>query len=280
MSYYLTLSSNVQRGEFPDNDSSEFRGRLPENRVWNECPDDKWEVGLSGVSFPDSPPSPPQQEEHSESLLVHEDYYHPDGRRHPSTWNEEGYLCTFYYTTLVNGSIARNVRGVMTLTNITPSKAGVEFVKKVVDAMEQEIVLSLRTGEVLHIDWTDSEGNTHKKKTVATLRWDGEDLILDNTEVYISGVMWMYFGWVFELSQNMGWLESVKSVDRSTPGRYCKGPNTRLIPFDPKGPWADYTQETFSDASVFPGHANDFSSGLVTVVTEGTGWSIREPFSW
>ena len=118
------------------------------------------------------------------------------------------------------------------------------------------------------------EGTTHTKKTAATLRWDGDDLILDNTEVYISGVMWKYFGWVFELSLNMGWLEVDESVGRydGTPGRYRKGPNMRLIPFDPKGPWADYTQESFSDASIYPRHANDFSNGPINVVTEGTGW--------
>ena len=54
MSRYVTLSSHVQTSEFPDNGPSEFKVRLPSDRV-RQQDTDHWEVGLSGVSLPDIP---------------------------------------------------------------------------------------------------------------------------------------------------------------------------------------------------------------------------------
>ena len=274
MSYYVTLSSHTQSGEFPNNTSSDFRLRLPENKKFHE--EDEWEVGLSGVSFPDPPTKPVPIPEHSENLLVHPAYSDNErvwGTTHPEAWNQEGYLCTFYCTTLLNGSINRNLRNVVTLNDITPSKTGVEFVKKIIHAMEQKIALSLRTGEVLTYTWTDSEGVTHTKKTVATFKWDGDDLILDNSEVFISGVMWKYFGWTFELALNMRWLQLRSGMSAASNLRYYKGPYMHMVAVDPKGPWADYTQERFHETTFFSGSPNSFANGPVNIVREGTGWT-------
>ena len=233
-------------------------------------------MGLSGVIFPDAPEQPTPIPQHSENLLVHGEYnYNAFGDTHPDTWSREGYLCTFYYTTLLNGAVNRNLRNVVTLQDITPSRTGVEFVKKIIHAMEQKIALSLRAGEVVHMTWTDSQGTTHTKKTVASFRWDGDDLILDNTEVFISGIMWKYFGWVFELAMNMRWLETVPGLPPSVPTRYAKGPNMQMVAVDPKGPWPAYMQERFRETSAFPGHADSFEDGRlpVTIIREGSGWT-------
>ena len=65
MSCYSTLSSHVQKGEFPDNGPSDFKARLPKDRLWQE--DEGWEVGLSGASFPIIPPPEPG---HPEKIMV------------------------------------------------------------------------------------------------------------------------------------------------------------------------------------------------------------------
>ena len=70
MSCYATLSSHVQKAEFPDNGPSDFKTRLPKDRLWQE--DDGWEVGLSGASFPIIPPPEPG---HPEKIMVHEAYH-------------------------------------------------------------------------------------------------------------------------------------------------------------------------------------------------------------
>ena len=72
---YATLSSHVQKAEFPDNGPSDFKARLPKDRLWQE--DDGWEVALSGASFPIIPPPEPG---HPEKIMVHEAYH---GVGHP-----------------------------------------------------------------------------------------------------------------------------------------------------------------------------------------------------
>ena len=89
MSCYATLSSHVQKAEFPDNGPSDFKARLPKDRLWQE--DDGWEVGLPGASFPAIPPPPPQKV-HAENILVDKDY---DSIGHPDEWDKNRYLCTY-----------------------------------------------------------------------------------------------------------------------------------------------------------------------------------------
>ena len=151
MSSYVTLSSHVQKSEFPDNHPSEFKVRLPGDRLWQK--DDRWEVGLSGASFPIILPPPPPEKTHPENILVHEAYR---GVGHPDKWNKEGYLCTFYYTTIKNKRVARNLRGVVLLSEITPLSTGVEFVKKALHKMTQKMTSSLKAGELLYFDLVDT----------------------------------------------------------------------------------------------------------------------------
>ena len=277
MSCYATLSSHVQKAEFPDNGPSDFKARLPKDRLWQE--DDGWEVGLSGASFPIIPPPEPG---HPEKILVHQAYH---GVGHPETWKEEGYLCTYYYSTTKrrdNGrlTIDRSQRGVILLSEITPSKTGVEFIQKILHRMDQKIRDDLRTGEHLHFEyWSEGAGGSEStvertERTTATFAWDGDDLILDNTEVFKSGIMWKYFGWVYELALHMGWLKITVDGPPFLPGHYEKGDNLIMEPIDPKAPMPDYGQEQFRDGSVFQEYPNDFSDGPVQLVTEGVGWSV------
>lgn len=278
MSRYVTLSSHVQKSEFPDNGPSEFKVRLPSDRVWQKDVD-HWEVGLSGVSLPDIPPPPPPELGHPEKLMVHEAYH---GVGHPETWNKEGYLCTFYYSTLKKAKggsglqFARNLRKEVLLSEISPSKTGVEFIQKIIHRVQQEMTDSLQAGEQLHFETVDASKIppvTTTYRTSATFRWEGDDLILDNTHVFKSGVMWKYFGWVFELALHMGWLTITVDWQPTMPGHYKKGPNLLMEPVDPKAPAADYKLESFKDGSVFPDYPNDFSHGPVNVVAEGQGWT-------
>ena len=263
MSCYATLSSHVQKAEFPDNGPSDFKARLPKDRLWQE--DDGWEVGLPGASFPAIPPPPPPQEVHPENILVHEDY---DSIGHPDEWDKNGIRMGKN-----SGKISRNLRDVVILSEITPSSTGVEFLKKVIDKMEQKIAESLKAGDTLYIDVMENSKTT-KKKMGVTLRLEGDDLVLDNTHVFISGVQWKYFEFVFELAQHMGWLTTNPGLDWFTLGHYHRGPNMLLVPIDEEAPKADYTQESFRDGSIFQEYPNDFAHSPVAIVTEGQGWSV------
>ena len=262
---YATLSSHVQKAEFPDNGPSDFKARLPKDRLWQE--DDGWEVALSGASFPIIPPPEPG---HPKKIM---------GWDIQETWNKEGYLCTYYYSTTkkVNNKlqIARNKRGVVLLSEITPSKTGVEFIKKIIHRMEQKIAEDLRAGEHLHFEYLDTSKTPPKTRidrTVATFAFEGDDLILDNTEVFKSGIMWKYFGWVVELALHMGWLTVTPGLLSADPCYYKRGPNLLMVPFDKNEPMPDYAKESFRYGSIFQEYPNDFSEGPVAVVTEGQGW--------
>ena len=111
------------------------------------------------------------------------------------------------------------------------------------------------------------------------LRWEGDDLLLDNTHVFISGVMWKYFGSVFKLAQHMVWLTTNPRYEFQ-PGYYHRGPNMLMVPIDKEAPKADYTQESFHDGFVFKEYPNDFSHGPVAVVMEGLGWSSLYRGAW
>ena len=159
MSCYATLSSHVQKSEFPDNDPSEFKVRLPGDRLWQK--DDRWEVGLSGALFPAiPPPTLPPQKVHPENILVHDAY---NGIGHPDEWNKNGYQCSYYYTVVNSGKISRNLRGAVSLSEITPSSTAVKILKEVIDKMEQKIAESLKTGDTPFIDVTENSKTTKKK---------------------------------------------------------------------------------------------------------------------
>ena len=164
--------------------------------------------------------------------------------------------------------IARNKRGVVLLSEITPSKTGVEFIKKIIHRMEQKIADDLRAGEHLHFEYLDTSKTPPKTRidrTVATFAWEGDDLILDNTEVFKSGIMWTYFGWVVELALHMGWLTVTPGLLSADPGYNKRGPNLLMVPFDKNEPMSDYAKESFRDGSIFQEYPNDFS--------EGHGWT-------
>ena len=103
-SCYATLSSHVQKAEFPDNSPSEFKARLPGDRVWQE--DGRWEVRLTGVSLPSLPPPATA---HPENILIHPD----KTGDHPDDWNTGGYLCMYVFIAMnPTGKVkTRRVRG-------------------------------------------------------------------------------------------------------------------------------------------------------------------------
>ena len=91
------------------------------------------------------------------------------------------------------------------LTDISPSSSGVEFVKKMTDTLEQKMQDSLQVGDTLYRDVQVGD-ETVKRKTAVTFKWEGDDQLLDNANVFTPGVGWKYFGITVKLALNMGWL--------------------------------------------------------------------------
>ena len=128
MPRYATLSSDVRRAEFPDNGRSYFKARLPKDRVAQE-EDDRWEVGLSGVSLPPTPTAPTQPKD----ILVH------PATRSSSIKNPNRYLCRYSF---VSHDGVRSLKADSTVrtSDILPSSTGVEFIKSITDTVEQSIL--------------------------------------------------------------------------------------------------------------------------------------------
>ena len=228
MSYYMTLSSHVQRGEFPDNGPSDFRVRLPENRVW----DNTWEVGLSGVSLP---MLPSESNVHPEGLIIHSS----DTGTHSTAWKTNGLLCMYTFESKGAGSGTTHRRGYVSLNMIGPSATGVEFVKKITDMVEQKIQMQIPVGES-YVNQTVSSA-TVRRRRAPKFKWDGDDLILDNSETWL-GLKWMYFGFLVELGLNMNWIvDSGSSVD------YEKGDNMLIEAKDATSAKPNYMIDGFND---------------------------------
>ena len=57
---------------------------------------------------------------------------------------------------------------------------------------------------------------TVQRKTAVKFQWDGEDLVMDNTDTLTESVKWMYFGITLELGLNMGWIK-YRTADENEP---------------------------------------------------------------
>ena len=160
MSCNATLSSNVPRTEFPDNGPSDFKARLPKDRVWQE-EDNRWEVGLSGMCIPPTPAAPT----HPKDILVH------PATRSSSIKNPNRYLCMYSF---VSHDGVRSLRadGTVRTSDILPSSMGVEFIKSITDTVEQRIFNTMPVGDTLYCDIQVGDA-TVKRKTAMTFRWGG-----------------------------------------------------------------------------------------------------------
>ena len=275
MSYYLTLSSDIQKGEFPDNSPSEFRARLPENKLWDVCEDAEWDIGLSGVSLPSL------TDVHPEGLILHSSItYHPDN------WSTHGLVCVYTFQSSGKSSSASALhRGFVTLDMIGPSATGVEFIKKLVDKVEQMIRYNLPVGESLYTDQV-VDSVTVKRRRAPKFKWDGDDLILDNSETW-RGLKWKYFGFLAELGMNMGWI-----VYKGSLIDYNRGENMLIELLGEKDTKPNIATESFYDGGEqdFPdtsGGADYFATNPFEAVSlrpplggEGSFLIFSDHYNW
>ena len=155
-------------------------------------------------------------------------------------------------------------RGYVSLNMIGSSATGVEFIKKITDMVQQKIQEQLPIGELLYVDQTVGS-DTHSRRRTVKFKWDGDDLILDNSETW-QGLKWKYFGFLVELGLNMEWIV------RESSG-YSRGNNMLIEPEDETGVKPNYMIERFHDGGAdFPDDAsspNYFLAGKPFAVTLG-----------
>ena len=56
--------------------------------------------------------------------------------------------------------------------------------QKIIDTLEQKVYDTLGIGQTLWIDYT-LDGKAFKEKGFVTFKWEGDDLLIDNTKMYV-----------------------------------------------------------------------------------------------
>ena len=180
--FYLTLPSHSNKTEFPDNTSNHFRIRLPYPK---KLEGHGWKVGLSTISLPDPTSQTPK-------LMENDDIMFKSG------WIAQGTIGTgakFDFSAEFRPSYVRN-EDLVTLT-------GVGFMKTVKSFFDKQ-----RVEKALTIGFKFTSGG---KKTYSPLKWEGEDLVIDNSNVLLQKLRDNNFYPSFHINKEfaleMGWFK-------------------------------------------------------------------------
>jgi len=226
--FYVQLMSNASTNEFPDNKANSFKNRLPYPLMSG---DKEWKVGLVGISYP-IPPARPHQ------VLTH--------RTH--NFDDEDMLCHFEWTieTFIRTSdgswipsrysVPFHVTGKELHQDRYKVTSGKSLMQYLINRFHERLYHHMdRSGESLRAP----DG----KKYYPVFKWDGNDLILDNTDTFLdeSGDRRrpkMFFG--PKLVKTMGWIneESYYSVHMTM--NMVKMFQNDTVPADFKKDWTNF----------------------------------------
>ena len=167
--FYVKLVSNASTSEFPTNKANSLKNRLPQPLVFD---DGNWKVGVANITYPiphirpDQPPlhSPPNFE--SDDLICRIRW---TTKSKDSNGNDEFIPWTFRLT----GADLIHDRMLIT--------GGKALMRYIVNRFQVEL-------RVLVSDKEDSLLAFDGKKYYPEFRWEGEDLILDNSDTFLNEV--------------------------------------------------------------------------------------------
>lgn len=194
--FYVTLPSQSNKAEFPQNKANYFKIRLPQPLRLHGS---GWKVGLSSISIPDA------------KVGIY------------NLLKEEEFLFTMQWIMQVptqhGGFNRRQGTPICTrdaIQGLDSIVDGVSFMKAVINFFEQRRILN-NNGPTLGGQYVTRDG----KRLYVKFRWEGQDLIMDNTEVYTALVKSPLFSIHQTLALKMGWLW------KRNDGTIVLGPNLR-----------------------------------------------------
>ena len=160
--FYVELMSNASSTEFPSNTANSFKNHLPNPLQFRES---GWKVGLTSLSYP-TPPVWPRQ---------------------THTFEENKLICRFRWimkSVDVRGNIIVNCwTFILTGKDLIQPKYPITGGKSLIKYIVSEYKAWLRE---LVSDKGDTLLTTDGKKFYPVFRWEGDDLILDNSVTFLS----------------------------------------------------------------------------------------------
>ena len=186
MSFYVTLPSHANRREFPNNQANSFKIRLPKPL---QLSGGGWQVGLSAISLPDT------------RVNLYE-LVKKDGYILATSWE-----ITYPAPGKTDGTMAARIGTAQTLIqdvqHLDWVVDGVSFMKATIAHLEQRRQETAIQGG----RFTNDQG----KHTYVKFKWEGEDLLIDNTNVCHCGNKTPVLTIYTKLALKMGWLRKIDS---------------------------------------------------------------------
>ena len=186
MLFYVALPSHADRHEFPNNQANSFKIRLPQPL---RLPEGQWQVSLSAISLPDT------------HVNLY-DLVQKDGYVMWTSWDQ-----TYPKLGGKDGETATRVGTAETLINdiqhLDWVVDGVSFMKAAITHLEQRRKETAIQGG----HFTNDQG----KHTYVKFRWEGDDLIIDNTNVCHCKTNTPGLSILAKLALKMGWSRKIDS---------------------------------------------------------------------
>ena len=186
MPFYVTLPSHANRREFPNNQANSFKIRLPKPL---QLSGGGWQVGLSAISLPDT------------RVNLYE-LVKKDGYILATSWE-----VTYPAPGKTDGTMAARIGTTQTpiqdVQDLDWVVDGVSFMKATIAHLEQRRhETAIQGGR-----FTNDQG----KHTYVKFKWEGEDLLIDNTNVCHCGNKTPALTIYTKLALKMGWLRKMSS---------------------------------------------------------------------
>jgi len=194
--FYVQLLSNASTSEFPDNKANSFKNRLPYPLLFDS--DKKWKVGLASVSYPIPParphqvPAPQSHDFDGDDLLCHFE------------WTIETFIITSRGSWIPSRyRVSFEIKGKDLHQDRSKVTSGKSLMQYLINRLNDRLTRYMeRSNESLRAP--------NGKKYYPVFRWEGNDLILDNTDMFLdeSGDRRrpkVLFG--SKLTKTLGWIE-------------------------------------------------------------------------
>ena len=158
--------SNASTHEFPANKANCFKNRLPQPLLLNE---NSWKVGLAGVTYPTPPLQP----------------------HHTPTFEPDDLICRFRWsmrtltkdwegsTVIVRPRQELSIRGQDLIDDRFLVFSGKSLMQYIVYRLRRKLT-------VMQNDQGESLRAPDKKKFYPVFRWEGDQLLIDNTENFLN----------------------------------------------------------------------------------------------